>query len=451
MSILKFLFLFVGFCVSAADWPTYMGDDARSGISLEQLKLPLERSWIHQPLHAPRPAWRGPAKRDPYNKVENLKNRQLFDHAFHVVVDGESVYFGSSADDQVHCLDGVTGKERWTFFTEGPVRLAPTLHGGNLFVGSDDGHAYCISTEGKLIWRKRLATSDYRIAGNNRIISAWPLRTGILVRDGLAYAGAGMFPSEGVHIVAFSSADGKEKWRTTRTDKPAQGNLLVSNDRVYVPAGRNNPVVYDRATGKHLRTMKGGGGTYALLTGNILVFGPGRKGQLGLVPDGTTDTFASFSGNHMIVSAEKSYLHADRELSVLDRVRYLKLEGERKQVAAERKRNGDLLAKLRKQKSPDVPVVLEKVTAGGRRLDEISAAMKACFLWRVDCAQPHSLVLAGNTLFAGGNDEVTAYSTADGKQIWTGKVNGAALGLAVAHGRLLVSTHKGTIHCFTTE
>ena len=436
---------------NAADWPTYRADAARSGVTAENLTLPLQQSWVHQPLHAPRPAWRGPAKRDPYNKVENLKNRQLFDHAFHVVVDGESVYFGSSADDQVHCLDGVTGKERWTFFTEGPVRLAPTLHGGNLFVGSDDGHAYCISTEGKLIWRKRLATSDYRIAGNNRIISAWPLRTGILVRDGLAYAGAGMFPSEGVHIVAFSSADGKEKWRTTRTDLPAQGNLLVSNDRVYVPAGRNNPVVYDRATGKHLRTMKGGGGTYALLTGNTLVFGPGRKGQLGLVPDGTTDTFASFSGNHMIVSAEKSYLHADRELSVLDRVRYLKLEGERKQVAAERKRNGDLLAKLRKQKSPDVPVVLEKVTAGGRRLDEISAAMKACFLWRVDCAQPHSLVLAGNTLFAGGNDEVTAYSTADGKQIWTGKVNGAALGLAVAHGRLLVSTHKGTIHCFTTE
>ena len=436
---------------NAADWPTYRADAARSGVTAENLTLPLQQSWVHQPLHAPRPAWRGPAKRDPYNKVENLKNRQLFDHAFHVVVDGESVYFGSSADDQVHCLDGVTGKERWTFFTEGPVRLAPTLHGGNLFVGSDDGHAYCISTEGKLIWRKRLATSDYRIAGNNRIISAWPLRTGILVRDGVAYAGAGMFPSEGVHIVAFSSADGKEKWRTTRTDKPAQGNLLVSNDRVYVPAGRNNPVVYDRATGKHLRTMKGGGGTYALLTGNILVFGPGRKGQLGLVPDGTTDTFASFSGNHMIVSAEKSYLHADRELSVLDRVRYLKLEGERKQVAAARKRNGDLLAKLRKQKSPDVPAVLEKVTAGGRRLGEISSAMKACFLWRVDCGQPHSLILAGDTLFAGGKDEVIAYSTTDGKQIWTGKVNGAALGLAVAHERLLVSTHKGTIHCFTTK
>jgi outer membrane protein assembly factor BamB len=69
----------------------------------------------------------------------------------------------------------------------------------------------------------------------------------------------------------------------------------------------------------------------------------------------------------------------------------------------------------------------------------------------VDCAQPHSLILAGNTLFAGGNDEVAAYSTIDRKQIWTAKVNGAALGLAVAHGRLLVSTDKGAIHCFTAK
>jgi outer membrane protein assembly factor BamB len=449
---------------NAADWPTYRADAARSGVTAENLTLPLQQSWVHQPLHAPRPAWRGPAKRDPYNKVENLKNRQLFDHAFHVVVDGESVYFGSSADDQVHCLDGVTGKERWTFFTEGPVRLAPTLHGGNLFVGSDDGHAYCISTEGKLIWSKRLAPSDYRIAGNNRIISAWPVRTGILVDDGVAYAGSGMFPSEKVHVLAFSATDGKELWRITQTDVPAQGYLLMSKIRLYVPAGRDNPVVLNRADGERWIPIRagggggktwfsggGGGGTEATLDGDTLVFGPGRKGQMFLVPGETGDAFATFSGNHMIISAEKSYLHADKELSVLDRVRYLKLEGERKQVAAERKSNGALLAKLRKQKSPDVPVVLEKVIAGGRRLDEISAAMKACFLWRVDCAQPHSLVLAGNTLFAGGNDEVAAYSTADGKQIWTGKVNGVALGLAVAHGRLLVSTHKGTIHCFTTK
>ena len=447
------------FCwgAQAADWPTYRADAARSGVTRESLKLPLAEAWVHQPLHAPRPAWRGPAKRDPYNKVYNLKNRQLFDHAFHVIADANSVYFGSSADDQVHCLDAKTGKESWTFFTEGPVRLAPTLHDGKLFFGSDDGHAYCITTKGKEIWRHRMAPSAYRIAGNNRIISAWPVRTGILVRDGVAYAGAGMFPSEQVHVVAFNIADQKEVWREQQNDLPAQGYLLVSDSSVYVPSGRSNPVVRNRADGKRLGPVGGSGGTYALLAGDSIVFGPGRTGQLGLVKDEklkkgeTGDVIASFSGNHMIVSGEKSYLHADKELSVLDRVEYLKLEGERKQVAADRKQLAGQLDKLRKQKSPEVPKVLGQVTALGTRLDEISAAMKACVLWRVDCAQPHALILAGDMLFAGGNDEVTAYSVDEGKQIWSAKVNGVALGLAVAHGRLLVSTDKGTIHCFTAK
>ena len=451
---MKYLFLILGFAnfsVYTADWPTYRADASRSGMTAEQLTLPLREAWKHQPLHAPRPAWRGPAKRDLYNKSAIMKHRQLFDHAFHVIADARNIYFGSSSDDQIHCIDSVTGRERWAYFTEGPVRFAPTLHGGKLFVGSDDGYAYCLSTEGKLIWRQRLAPRDYRIAGNNRIISAWPLRTGILVRDGIAYAGAGMFPSEGVHVVAFSASDGAERWRSTQTDLPAQGYLLVSEDRVYVPAGRNNPVVFNRADGRRLRVVSGGGGTYALLTGNTLVVGPGRKGQLDLVPGNSKDIFATFAGNHMIVSGKKSYLHADKELSVLDRERYLKLEGERKQVAAKRDKLGKQVAQLRKQKSLELPNVQEQLIAAGRRLDEISTGMKDCFLWRVDCAQPHALILSSQTLFAGGNGEVAAYSVVDGKQVWAASVNGTALGLAVAHGKLLVSTEKGTIYCFTSK
>lgn len=446
-----FYFLLVATGVAGAagsDWPTYRADASRSGVTEERLELPMRSAWTHYPLHPPRPAWRGPAKRDPYNKVNDLKNRQLFDHAFHVVADARSVYFGSSADDQLHCLDATNGKGRWSYFTEGPVRLAPTLHDGKLFFGSDDGHAYCLNTKGGLVWRRRLAPEPHRIAGNNRIISAWPVRTGVLVRDGVAYAGAGMFPSEGVHLVAFSAEDGTERWRSTQTDLPAQGYLLLSEERVYAPAGRNNPVVFNRADGKRLRVMKGGGGTYALLAGDTFVFGPGRKGNLALSSSAGTDVFASFVGNHMIVSAEKSYLHSDLELSALDRTRYLELEGERKQVSALRQQLGKQLAKLRKENSPDWPKAQEKLIAAGRRLDEINADMKACVLWRVECGQPHALILAGDTLLAGGDDEVVAYSTNDGKQEWRAKVNGSALGLAVAHGRLFVSTHTGSIHCF---
>jgi outer membrane protein assembly factor BamB len=455
---MRYLFLFIALGVSAADWPTYRADSARSGVTKEQLKLPLQPAWAHQPQHAPRPAWRGPAKKDMYNDRKNrLKNRQLFDHAFHVAADARHIYFGSSADDQVHCLDATTGKERWSYFTEGPVRLAPTLHQGKLYFGSDDGHAYCITTEGKAVWRQRLAPRDYRIAGNNRIISAWPVRTGVLVRDGKAYAGAGMFPSEGVHIYSLNADDGSEAWSTTQNDLPAQGFLLVSNSRVYVPAGRNNPVIFDRKTGKRLRAVSGGGGgTFALLAGEDLVFGPGRTGQLGFVEEERrekerNDVFATFSGSHMIVAGANSYLHANDELYALDRVRYLKLEGERKTIDQQRKKLGVRLKELRKEKSPDSDKVQNELIAKGRRLDEITAEKKACVLWRVKCAQPHALILVGDTLFAGGYDQVVAYSATDGQPAWQAKVNGAALGLAAAHGRLLISTHKGTIHCFTAK
>ena len=443
MSILRFLFLFVGFCVSAADWPTYMGDDARSGVSLEQLKLPLEQSWIHQPLHAPRPAWRGPAKRDMYNKVGVLKNRQLFDHAFHVIADARHVYFGSSADDQVHCLDLNSGEEQWSFFTEGPVRFAPTLHDGRLFVGSDDGHAYCLSTDGKYIWKKLLAPRDYRIAGNNRIISAWPLRTGILVRDGIAYAGAGMFPKEQVYLMALDSVNGELKWREGQKEWPAQGYLLLSESRVFVPTGRSNPIVYNRNNHERdkdaEKALAGTSDAFTLIKWNGKSQpNPRQSGRiLGSVEGEKQDSFATFTGNHMIVADGKSYLQANGELSVLDRMRYRKLFSD---YNVQKKERDQLKAK----KSPELP-------NAEQRLGKILADIRKCVLWRTPCKQRYALILAGDTLFAGGNNEVVAYSAKDGKRVWSVPVNGAAMGIAVAHGRLLVSTDKGTIHCFGAE
>ena len=56
--------------------------------------------------------------------------------------------------------------------------------------------------------------------------------------------------------------------------------------------------------------------------------------------------------------------------------------------------------------------------------------------------------MAGDTVIAGGEDQVVAYSADDGRQVWTGNVNGKAYALAVSGGRLYVGTDRGTIHCF---
>lgn len=154
----------------ASDWPTYQADYARSGVSPDRISAPLSEAWVFRPTHPPQPAWNGEAKRDAYSKINDLRPRQIFDKAFHVVIAGDALFFGSSADDQVRCLEAATGKPRWTFFTEGPVRFAPTIRDGQVYVGSDDGCVYCLNAgDGSLRWRTRVGPRDYRIPANGRL------------------------------------------------------------------------------------------------------------------------------------------------------------------------------------------------------------------------------------------------------------------------------------------
>lgn len=434
----------------AGDWPTYRGDYARSGVSTDAFPERVEEAWVWRSPQPPRPAWQGEAKWDGWNKVFDMKARQIFDRAFHAVVANGRVFFGSSSDDKIYCLDAKTGHEVWSRFTEGPVRLAPTVSDGRVFVGSDDGCVYCLDAgDGRIVWKVRAAPQDRRLPGNGRIISAWPVRTSVVVQDGLVYTTAGMFPSEGVHLVALDAATGAERWRQVQTDLPAQGYLLASHTRLYVPAGRDNPAVCDLTNGKRLRVVDGAGGTYALLTGDVLVFGPGKTGQLGAVEEGQSDQLASFQGNHMIVTSTRSYLHSDTELRALDRARYLELARERKALG---KRQGEILKQLRKladkpESETQRTTLKNELTELGPQLDSRTQAMENCLAWKIPCRWPLTLVLAGETLAAGGSGEVAGFRASDGHPLWQQPVQGAAYGIAAAGGSLYVSTDAGTIHC----
>jgi hypothetical protein len=108
-----------------SDWPTYNRDNQRTGISLDEFQMPLSLAWEHQLRHPPKPAWPAPAKQDFWHYKYNLSPRVVYDRANHVVSVGDRVYFGSSADDAVRCLDAVTGKQLWTYFTEAPCGWLP--------------------------------------------------------------------------------------------------------------------------------------------------------------------------------------------------------------------------------------------------------------------------------------------------------------------------------------
>ena len=225
--------------LSADSWPTYMHDNDRSGQSTEELKLPLHVQWTYQATKPPEPAWPKPAKQNFWANKFNLRARVIYDRAFHVVAADGAILFGTSSSDQVVCLDSKTGKTRWSFFTEGPVRLAPTISGKRVLFGSDDGHIYCLKIDdGTLLWRQLVGPRERRIPGNERIISPWPIRTGVLVTKKIAYVAAGIFPAQGVYQAAFSIESGK-RLAIGPLAVSAQGYLSQRNGRLFIKTGRN--------------------------------------------------------------------------------------------------------------------------------------------------------------------------------------------------------------------
>ena len=398
-----------GAAASADDWPTFRHDNHRSGKTSEKISAAsLQSLWVWQSPQPPRPAWAGPAKWDAFAGLRGLRSMRNYDPVFHVIAAGGRVYFGSSADDSVYCLEAATGQQRWSYTTDGPVRIAPACVDGKLYFGSDDGHAYCLrADDGCLLWQYSPAPSGRRILNNGRLIPLWPCRTGVLVDlqsgdGGTAYFATGMLPWKASYLCAVDAQTGQlqgpGRYVQTLSGATMEGALLASRQRLFSPQGRIPPRVFDRAGGRSLGSLdgKGGGGCFALITDDDHVLhGPGNK--TGWITDShaaTREKIATISGgNEMVVAGDTAYLLTDTRLSAMTR------------------------------------------SSGKTR-------------WNKPCEYPYALILAGETLFVGGRDAVAAFAVRDGALLWQGKVVGRAYGLAVAGGRLLVSTDEGAIHCF---
>ncbi|NOZ23258.1 MAG: PQQ-binding-like beta-propeller repeat protein [Planctomycetes bacterium] len=469
--------LFLAWRVQAEDWPTYQHDIARSGVTKEEIKPPLSEAWSFTPLHSPAPAWGDPQPKPVEGNLE--LPRVKFDDAFYAVSAGDSVYFGSSSDNTVYCLDAATGTLKWTKITSAPIRLAPTVWEGKLYVCSDDGHAYCLDAKnGREIWKLRAGPTNEKVLGHGRMISMWPLRTGILVDKGVAYFAAGVFPHEGLFLYAVDAATGKRiwvndsfGWRTTRSISP-QGYLLASSSSLFIPSGRAAPMGFRREDGQYLFQSRGNwrgdglfGGTYALLAEGKLYSGTEQVIAYDQETGGAG--FAWFHGRRLIVTSDTSYMLTGAEMSAIDRTLFPAASQKRQKVRRKRWKldyqAGQLKRELRKvrrkaEKDPKAAKQLEtlekkmadlkvQLDAQDEAEKEAAKQVMAAKKWRIECDCTDSMILAGGILYAGGQDKVIAVEAATGRKLWTGKVKGAAKGLAVANGRLFASTDSGAIYC----
>ncbi len=398
--------------VNAADWPMKGGDAARSDYTDESLPSSLHLQWIHQSSHAPQPAW------------PSISVRMNFDLAYYPVIAGDTLYFGSSADGNLYALNTKTSEISWKFMTDGPIRFAPVVWKNRVYVASDDGHLYCLNAEsGELIWKKRGGPAENMVLGNDRMVSKWPVRGGPMVKDGILYYAAGIWPSEGIYIYALDAENGETIWLNDSAggmewDQPhggaraksgvaAQGYLAASEDRLLIPTGRAVPASFNRKDGSfqyfHLQRYGQNGGAEIQAAGPCFYNrGVLYEMETGNLRNGLNSTaFASTPNGAVAANGVNitTYRWADHETAD--------------------KRGNQVIHKD-----------LEAINTLEHPINGIS------------------LIVAGNTIVSGGKDSVCVIDADTMKVTWSAKVEGVPYALAAANGRLYVSTSKGFIYCY---
>ncbi|MBT3192746.1 MAG: PQQ-binding-like beta-propeller repeat protein [Verrucomicrobia bacterium] len=428
------------------DWPMYRADAAHSGYTSNPLSARLEIAWVRTTDNPPVPAWSGRDTRMP------------FDHAFQPVVSKGLVFWGSSSECKVFAADAKTGAEEWSFYTDSPVRFAPAIWNDRLFVVSDDGYLYCLTTQdGNLLWKKRGGPNAEMVLGNDRLVSRWPARGGVVIKDGILYFGAGLWPNEGVYLYAIDASTGEVLWvndssggqvteqphrgNRTKSGVSIQGYLTIAGDSLIAPAGRATPAIFDRNTGAfkdfHLMKYSGGMGK--------------RKGAGPFATAINTNYFiaedASFqatSGSFVARGLPVNSTAVSPDLLVFSQGNKINAIKKSSFPSTTTNRNGKAMTSIG---TIDWSISCsDPVGVSVRRATDNRYAKNFPELTKT--ANP-PLIVAGTTIVAGtlNNKLITADITST-QVVTTAELDGLAMGLAVADNALYVCTDRGTLYCF---
>jgi outer membrane protein assembly factor BamB len=99
--------------------------------------------------------------------------------------------------------------------------------------------------------------------------STWPVSTGVLVCEGVAYFGAGIVDHDGTYLYALDAVTGRIQWQngtsghldpTLRKGVSVQGQLAVAGGRLWLAGGNViSPAPYDLRTGQYVGPGPGDG------------------------------------------------------------------------------------------------------------------------------------------------------------------------------------------------
>ncbi len=242
--------------LSDNDWNTYRGNNDRTASTNVSVSGKTSKIWEFKPNAAFKPT---------------------------TPVAAGGIVFVCGDDGVVRALDAANGQPKWNFMTAGPILQPPTIWEGRAYVGSGDGYIYALeAATGELLWRFRAAPSERRIPVYGSLCSTWPVNSGVIVKNGVVYAAAGIIDYDGTYVYALDAVTGKIKWRNDtsghldpelRKGISAQGILTIANGRLWMPGGNVvSPAAYDLETGEYCADSPGDGSPKANRGEEIAVF-----------------------------------------------------------------------------------------------------------------------------------------------------------------------------------
>ena len=398
--------LIISIQIFAYDWPMWRYDAERTASSPEQLPDELYLQWTRH--YSPREmVWDDPLNHD----------LMQYDKVFEPIVIGNTLCIGFNDQDKVVAINTDTGKEIWTYYADGPVRLPLAYYNNRIYFTSDDGHLYCLSArEGNLIWKFRGGPSERKILGNKRLISAWPARGGVVIEDGVVYFAASIWPFMGTFIYAIEAKSGNIIWKNDGTGSQfmqqphggafafggvaPQGAMVISKNKLLVPGGRSVPACFDKNSGEllyyHLNRYNKTGGAFVCANNDYIInHFRDRNTHLYKLNDGTKVEAVTLEKYPAL--GEEQYYFSGNSITA------------------------------RNAKNPEIVEWILPVDASG------------------------DLIKAGSTLYAGGKNRITAVRlTTDGKPeiLWEITIRGEVGRLVAANGKIFAVTLDGKILAF---
>ncbi|MBI5394555.1 MAG: PQQ-binding-like beta-propeller repeat protein [Verrucomicrobia bacterium] len=351
---------------------------------------------------------------------------------------GNFVFIGGS-DGSVRTINAKTGDLVWKAYTGGAVLYPPAISQGRAFVGSGDGHVYCFEAKtGRLLWRFRAAPVERRIPVYGTLQSTWPVASGVLVEGGVAYVAAGIVNFDGTHVYALDAATGRIKWQNSasghldadaRTGVSVQGHMLIAGGKLHLAGGNAvSPALYDLADGRCLNDP-------------AILRTPSRNNVLGSVNPRGSELYRI--GGRVMAAGRPLYAHPQWPVfdpSVVNKT-LLAPTGDRAVAWV----NSTRLMCFRRD---EMPALENKFLAdwGKPRVQGLAAA------WDIECKDALAIAVGPNAVVVAKPAEVTAYSLADGKVLWTEALPAPPVpwGLAVTQaGRIIVALTSGKVICIS--